>query len=87
MGSVFPPLSAPESRGDHWAWEYKKETGSYASTVEELGRLSGKQVLDFSCGWGGESAWLAERACRGVGCDIDADSIAEAEAFKRRAIT
>src|SRR5690606_37426508 len=46
--------------------------------------LDGKTVLDFGCGWGGESAWLAQRAGRVVGCDINPDALEDARRFQVR---
>jgi len=80
---LFPPLAdAPAERGEHAAYEFAKAEGSYAKFVEELGGLENKTVLDFGCGWGGESAWLATQARKVVGCDINPDSLEDARRFK-----
>jgi len=84
----FPTVDAPVHGQEQAAYEYAKATGSYAPFVEAIGGLEGKTVLDFGCGWGGETAWLAERAERAVGTDIDASALDAARAFGReRAIT
>jgi len=78
----FPPLLAPRHQGEHARYEMRKAASSYGRLVEELGGLQDKRVLDFGCGWGGETAWLAERAASAVGCDINPSSIQDADQFK-----
>jgi len=82
----FPPLAeTPVHSGDHARWEFAKAAGSYACFVDDLGGLAGKTVLDFGCGWGGESAWLAQRAEHVWGCDINTQALADAKRFKKEA--
>ncbi|MEO0476849.1 MAG: class I SAM-dependent methyltransferase, partial [Planctomycetota bacterium] len=82
--AFFPPLgNAPVRSGEHAEWEFAKAAGSYQGYADALGGLEGKTVLDFGCGWGGESAWLAERAERVVGCDINDQALEHALAFKQ----
>lgn len=83
----FPPLQAPQASGEHAAWEFAKAAGSYEGFVRELGGIAGRQVLDFGCGWGGESAWLAQRVGSTghvTGVDICRDSLDDAERFKSK---
>ncbi|MCC6580212.1 MAG: class I SAM-dependent methyltransferase [Phycisphaeraceae bacterium] len=81
----FPVLDAPRDRGQHAAFEYRKASGSYGSHAKEIGGLAGKRVLDFGCGWGGETVWLAEQALEAVGCDVNADALADARSFVEQA--
>jgi SAM-dependent methyltransferase len=46
--------------------------------LDALEPLHGKSVLDFACGTGVLSAWLAERGARAVGVDISPGAIAHA---------
>ncbi|MBI1338270.1 MAG: methyltransferase domain-containing protein [Phycisphaera sp.] len=79
----FPRVAdAPCASGEHAAYEFAKAAGSYADFVRELGGLAGKRVLDFGCGWGGETAWLAQQSLEACGCDIDPRSLEDAERFK-----
>ena len=80
----FTTVDAPQRPGEHAAYEYAKAAGSFAAAADEIGGLAGKRVLDFGCGWGGETAWLAERAAEAVGADIDHDALADAQAFAAR---
>ncbi|MCC7407762.1 MAG: class I SAM-dependent methyltransferase [Phycisphaeraceae bacterium] len=80
---LFPPVAAPATSSEQSAYEYAKAQGSFADAVAELGSLAGKTVLDFGCGWGGETAWLAERCAFAHGCDVDPNSLAQAEQFRR----
>ncbi len=73
--------SGPRDEGDQAEHEYGKAAGSYQRFVDELGSVAGRDVLDFGCGWGGESVWLAERGARVVGCDISGSAIEHARAF------
>jgi SAM-dependent methyltransferase len=45
-------------------------------------------VLDYGCGWGGETLWLASRVRSACGVDIDPDAIAQArQALAKSGIT
>ncbi len=83
LEAVFPPLTdAPASEGEIATYEYAKAESSYAPLVAELGGIEGRTVLDFGCGWGGESAWLARRAGHVVGCDVNDDALRQARRFQ-----
>src|SRR5262249_26255553 len=60
--------------------EIAKASDSMGSYVAELGaeRIGGLDILDFGCGWGGETLWLAARARSGCGGDVDERAIAQA---------
>lgn len=78
----FPPMPAPHTGSEQASYEFKKAAGSYSAAVAELGGLTGKTVLDFGCGWGGETVWLAQQADQAFGCDINPEALEAAEAFK-----
>lgn len=81
----FTPLTgAPREGGQIAQYEYAKAQGSFAELVEEIGGLAGKRVLDFGCGWGGETLWLAQQAALAVGCDIELASLQAAQRFMAR---
>lgn len=84
----FPVVDAPADAraGEHAQYEYAKAADSFSRAIDELGgpdALAEKRIVDFGCGWGGESAWLAERAGEVIGCDIDFRSLQAAERFRR----
>lgn len=83
LAKIFPPLSAsPAESGEHAQWEFKKASGSYQKYVDTIGGLQNKTVLDFGCGWGGETAWLANQCDHATGCDINTAALKDATAFK-----
>jgi SAM-dependent methyltransferase len=55
--------------------------------LAELGEARARDldILDFGCGWGGETLWLAERARSVCGVDVDRDAIAQARAARQEA--
>jgi len=77
LEAAFPLVDAPATREDISAWELDKATGSYQPFIDEVGGLEGKAVLDFGCGHGGETLWLAQNGAAAVGVDIDNHSLAE----------
>ncbi|WP_236254386.1 class I SAM-dependent methyltransferase [Mucisphaera calidilacus] len=82
LEGLFPPAeSGPMSESAQPEHEYAKAAGSYQRFVDELGGVDGLRVLDFGCGWGGESVWLAERGAEVTGCDISASAIEHAQRF------
>ncbi|WP_432797497.1 class I SAM-dependent methyltransferase [Poriferisphaera sp. WC338] len=85
LEQLFPVLeTAPAITGDESAFEYRKAAGSYQRHVDEVGGLDGKTILDFGCGWGGETVWLGERAKAAMGCDINKSALRDANDFARQ---
>lgn len=85
LARVFPPLTdVPATSGEQTAYEFAKAAGSYQAYVDEIGGVRGKVVMDFGCGWGGETLWLAQRAARVVGCDINAEALDQARQCQAR---
>ena len=81
----FPVNSAaPAVTGNESEFEYRKAAGSYQPHIDEIGDVRGKTVLDFGCGWGGETVWLGERAARAMGCDINPSALTSANEFAKR---
>jgi len=74
---VFPTVDAPATREAISAWELGKATGSYQPFIDEVGGIDGKTVLDFGCGHGGETLWLAQHGATAIGVDIDEHSLGE----------
>ena len=75
----FPPdPSAFMSSNDQTRHESMKATESMGSYLAELGDSSRLDVLDYGCGWGGETLWTAERVRSVCGVDVDASAIAQA---------
>jgi SAM-dependent methyltransferase len=64
--------------------ETVKAAETMGSYLAELGdeRVRNSDVLDFGCGWGGETLWLAERVRSVAGVDVDKAAIAQAEAAR-----
>jgi SAM-dependent methyltransferase len=50
--------------------------GAYLAELEP--RPHNLDVLDFGCGWGGETLWLADRVRSVCGVDIDKNAVAQA---------
>jgi len=64
-------------------YEYEKAPASMGQYLTEV-NISNKVVLDFGCGWGGETAWLREQGAKKViGIDVDEDSLEQARAFTK----
>jgi SAM-dependent methyltransferase len=78
LDRLFPPNRAayltPQAQTDR---ELAKADSTMGSFLAELGRTD-VDVLDYGCGWGGETRWLAERVRSAVGFDVDPDAIAQA---------
>jgi SAM-dependent methyltransferase len=78
LDPYFPPYAAAYMEGDALtSRETDKAPESMGRYLAELGRTD-VDVLDFGCGWGGETLWLARRVRSVVGVDVDADAIAQA---------
>lgn len=81
---LFPTVAAPATSDDQSTYEYAKASASFARHADELGGLAGKRILDFGCGWGGETAWLAERAAHATGVDISQDALDQARRYAQQ---
>src|SRR5262249_7730275 len=78
LDKIFPPdptayLSA-EQQTEH---EIEKAADSMADYLSLVSRTD-IDVLDFGCGWGGETLWLAQRVRSATGGDVEASSVEEA---------
>src|SRR5262245_43392662 len=81
LDRVFPPnantFMSSDQQTQHEIVKASQTMGSY---VAELGtdRVGELDILDFGCGWGGETLWLAARARSVCGVDVDESAIAQA---------
>ena len=78
LDRLFPPDPAAYMVGEELT---KREVrlapesiGRYLATLQR----TDVDVLDFGCGWGGETMWLAERVRSVTGVDVDAKAVAVA---------
>jgi SAM-dependent methyltransferase len=82
LDRLFPPdASAFMSGAEQTRYETVKADSTMGSYLAELGaraRIAELDVLDFGCGWGGETLWLAQRARTACGVDVDQNAIAQA---------
>ena len=80
LDKYFPPdpsaYMSPEEQTTH---EARKALGSMGRYLAELPSTD-IDALDFGCGWGGETIWLAERIRSVAGVDVDAPTVAQAQA-------
>jgi len=82
LDRMFPPnASAFMSNAQQTTHELVKASASMGGYLAELGeaRARGLDVLDFGCGWGGETMWLADRVRSAAGVDVDHTSIEQAQ--------
>lgn len=78
LSLAFPPEPAAQLGGEQSTErELVKAAGSMGGYLQQLGRHD-VDVLDYGCGWGGETLWLAERVRSAIGFDVEAASIADA---------
>lgn len=78
LDRVFPPNPQAYHTADgQTAHELTKAAGTMGRYLDEVGRRN-ITVLDFGCGWGGETLWLAERVDQALGADIEVSSIEQA---------
>ncbi len=80
LDRIFPPnpraFMSAEQQTEHEVMKAAETMGAY---LAELGsRAHELDVLDFGCGWGGETLWLADRVRSVCGVDIDKNSVAQA---------
>jgi cyclopropane fatty-acyl-phospholipid synthase-like methyltransferase len=79
LDHLFPPNpSAYLTHDANAAHEAVKAAHTMGPRLEQLGATD-LDVLDFGCGWGGETIWLAPRVKSVVGADIEAVAIQTAE--------
>jgi SAM-dependent methyltransferase len=79
LDRVFPPdPSAFMSGAQQTVHESVKATETMGSYLRELGETSTLDVLDFGCGWGGETMWVAGRVKSVCGVDVDRHAVAQA---------
>jgi SAM-dependent methyltransferase len=77
----FPPdPSAFMASHEQTRHEVLKATETMGTYLAELGDTRGLDILDFGCGWGGETLWAAERVRSARGVDVDGKAIAQAQA-------
>lgn len=70
----------PEEQTRH---EVKKAGSSMGAYLSELPSRD-VDVLDFGCGWGGETLWLASKVRSVVGVDIEESSVRQAQSALAR---
>jgi|SRR5438067_2244242 len=78
----FPPNPAAFMAGDEQTrHEIVKAQATMGAYLAELGnaRIAALDILDFGCGWGGETIWLAHHAHSASGVDVDQAAIAQAQ--------
>lgn len=82
LDRMFPPNAGAYMSGDQQtSHELVKASASMGGYLAELGESRARQldILDFGCGWGGETLWLADRVRSATGVDVDAESIGQAQ--------
>ena len=65
------------STAEQTAHEMRKAAGTMGRYLAEC-ETHDIDVLDFGCGWGGETLWLAERVRTVVGYDVERGSVEQA---------
>jgi SAM-dependent methyltransferase len=81
LDRAFPPDPGAFMSGDEQTrHEIVKADATMGSYLAELGaeRVGRLDILDFGCGWGGETLWVAQRAQSVTGVDLDEKAIAQA---------
>src|SRR5262249_22411377 len=87
LDRVFPPNASTYMSSDQQTQhEIVKASQTMGSYVAELGvhRVGELDILDFGCGWGGETLWLAQRARSVSGVDVGSDALAHARPAPER---
>jgi SAM-dependent methyltransferase len=82
LDRVFPPNANTYMSGDQQTrHELVKASASMGRYLAELGESRARHldILDFGCGWGGETLWLADRVRSATGVDVDRRSIEQAQ--------
>ena len=86
LDRVFPPNpQAFMSSDQQTRHEVAKASASMGTYLAELGqsRMASLDILDFGCGWGGETLWLAGRVRSVCGVDVDRNAVSQAAAAVR----
>jgi len=79
LDRVFPPNpSAFMSSAEQTVHESVKATETMGSYLAELGDTGELDILDYGCGWGGETLWVARRVRSACGVDVDGKAIKQA---------
>ena len=81
LDRLFPPdARAFKSSDEQTGHEIAKASASIGAYLDELGgaRAGDLNVLDFGCGWGGETLWAASRVHSICGVDVNSAAIAQA---------
>ena len=82
LDRLFPPNPAAFMSSDEQTrHEIVKADATMGAYLAELGadRVGTLDILDYGCGWGGETLWLAQRARSVRGVDVDEQAIAQAQ--------
>jgi SAM-dependent methyltransferase len=69
------------SPDEQTSYELDKASSSMGAYLQDCGRTD-IDVLDYGCGWGGETLWLAERVRSVIGVDVERNAVAQAEAAR-----
>lgn len=78
LDRFFPPNpSACMSAEQQTSHEVQKASATMGHYLAELG-TNDVSVLDFGCGWGGETLWLATQVHSVIGIDVEVKSIEQA---------
>jgi SAM-dependent methyltransferase len=88
LDRLFPPdVAARMSPDEHTRYGLAKAPTTMGVYLEEMGawRAGALDVLDFGCGCGGETLWLAERVRSAHGVDVDHRAVAQARKARDRA--
>jgi SAM-dependent methyltransferase len=86
LDRLFPANPQAFMTGDQQTvHEIAKASASMGGYLAELGqeRMPSLEILDFGCGWGGETLWLASRVRSVCGVDVDRKAIEQAKAAVR----
>lgn len=79
---IFPPnpqaFMSAEQQTAHEVTKASETMGVYLAELEKSRAIHIFGVLDFGCGWGSETLWLANRVHTVCGVDVDKNSVAQA---------
>src|SRR3954447_1111668 len=88
LDRIFPADPKAFMTGDQQTvHEIAKASTSMGGYLAELGeqRTASLDILDFGCGWGGETLWLASRVRSVCGVDVSRNAVERAQAAVRAA--